>query len=182
MLLHLRELDRLDHLTDCRVRCDEHWMAVLLRQVKRSVCQIHAFLNALRCQHNRAVVSVAAASCQLPVISLSHEDVAESAADTLYVNDDRRKIASAQIRYALLLERESRTRSCGQRSHSACRSSHEHVYSGQFRFGLHTCSANLIHSPAEVLKYLCLRCDRIAAEESASGAEAGFSKGFISLH
>ena len=104
VLLHLRQLHRLDHLSDGGVGGNEHRMSVLLCQIKSPIGQIHTLLHAGRRQHDGSVISVSTAASQLPVIALPHKDISQSAADPLNIHDDGRQITAAQVGDSLLLQ------------------------------------------------------------------------------
>ena len=147
MLLERRDLHCLDHLSDRRVRRDQHRMTVFLSQVKRFHHQIRVLLNGCRGQNDGTVVAVSAAAGQLPVISLSLSDVTQTSSDTHNVNDHCRQVCRYQIGDSFLFQRKSR--SCGSSERSrACRgSSQYHVDTSQLRLCLNKFSAYFFHSP-----------------------------------
>ena len=108
MLAHLGQLDGLDHLADGGVGANQNGMTIFLRQIEGQVGQIGVLLNARRGKNNGAVVAVAAAAGQLPVVALTLEDVAQAGADTHDVRDDRRDVVTAEVRDAFLLQGEAK--------------------------------------------------------------------------
>ena len=70
---------------------------VFLCKVESTVCYIDAFLHAAWGQHDSPVITVSAAAGKLPVVSLPHENVTETAAYTHHIHYHRRDITGTQI-------------------------------------------------------------------------------------
>ena len=182
MLLHFGKLDGLDHLTDRSVGADEDRVTVLLGKIKGDVRKVCVFLYGCRCENYRAVVAVTAAAGELPIVALTLENVAESGADTHNVRNDCGNVVAAKVGDTLLLERESRTGRCGERSCAGAGCAEKHIDARNLGFGLNKLTADLSHSPGHILKYFRLRSDGVTAEEAAAGTQASFGKCLVAFH
>ena len=182
VLAHLGQLDGLDHLADGGVGANQNGMTIFLRQIEGQVGQIGVLLHARRCKNDGAVIAVAAAAGQLPVVALALEDVAQAGADTHDVRDDRRDVVTAEVRDAFLLQGEAGAGGSGQRTRAAAGRAEEHVDAGKLGLRLDELTADLLHAPGHILQNLRLRGDGIAAEETASSAKTGLCKGLIAFH
>jgi len=127
VLLHLRQLHGLDHLADGGVGTEEDGVTVLLCRIKGYVSQIGVFLHAGRSQNDGAVIAVAAAAGQLPVVALALGDIAQTGADAHDVDDHRRDIVGHQVGDALLIQGEARSGGAGQRPCAGRGRAQQHV-------------------------------------------------------
>jgi len=128
------------------------------------------------------VVAVAAALDALEIVALRSLNVAEAGAAAHDIEDDAGQLRAGAVGYAFLLEADAGAGRRGNGAGAGAGCAIDHVYCRDLAFGLEEAASDLGHTCGHVLRYLCLRGDRIAEEETGACANSGFRDCFATLH
>ena len=174
-------LDGLHHLADQTVSQDHHGVAVLVRDIKGLLDEVHSLLHVGGSQDHGAVVAVAAATGGLVVVTLSGLDGAQAGTAAHAVDDDSRDFRACQICNALLLQADAGRGGGGHGPHAGAGSAVNHVDGRNLGFGLDEHTARLGQVHGHVLGDFALGRDGITEEAVAAGADGSLGDGFVTL-
>ncbi len=128
------------------------------------------------------VVAVAAALDALEIIALRGLDVAQSGAAAHNVQNYAGQLRTRAVADAFLLQGDAGAGGGSDGAHAGTGRAVDHVDCRNFAFRLQEAAAHFRHTGGHILRNFCLRCNRIAEEESRASPDGRFSDRFAALH